>query len=798
MTLHRSRFIFLAVLMLWLAYAPVATAQHETWSTEYGLPGPSGMATAMVLLGDSLILATGHDIAGGVSTTALALWDGDDWYAFAEPIDGYVIDLEVGPDGALYAAGAFTLIGGVEAQNVARFDPQSGRWQALGGGVDGRVVDLAVNDENVFVVGDFTSAGGVPARGIARYEFASGAWSGIGLGGEAGSLSIAFLALADSALYVGGRFESIGDIAAHNVARYDVGSETWSALGPGVSGLFVMEVLDGNLYVANPGGVGGIPVGGLARWDGEAWSAVGTPNPDASPVSVRDIAGGPDGDVYIIGGFSSYDFWSVFGVPADGVARWDGETWHAVGNGLPWEGSRIVAGAANGETLLYVGGETVFIPERVHPINFLRRLDGSAWKPVGSDRHGGVSGHVLSVTSHLDRLCIGGAFTFAGVHRTNNVACRRPGGPWESLVGGANGPVFEVTFAPDGTLYAGGFFSIMGDATARGVAAWDGESWRPLGDGPGNSVHTLSLMPDGQLVAGGSFGVRIWNGAGWSPLDDEDWEGTTYSLVVGVDGIIYAGGEYQKSDGVAEANVLQWNGSTWTPLEGLGSLPVTAMVWGPDGFLYAGGAFEGVWYWDGQDWVRLGEKGSQPHDIYALASDGTTLLAGGSFFLTGATGESRNLARWTGSQWKGVAGGIDGTAVRALDLSESDVYVGGIFRTVGGPSERIPSVGVAHLSGVAVSVAEGAAPNSDSSFSPVGPNPFRERTGFRLEHRVAGNVRVIVYDVLGRQVTALLDEYLSPGSYDVYLEAGHLAAGSYIVVAHHIPTSPARIVQLVR
>src|SRR5690625_746269 len=131
MTLHRVRFIFLAVLMLWLAYAPVAMAQHETWSSEYGLPGPSGMATAMVLLGDSLILATGHDIAGGVYTTALALWDGHDWYAFAEPIDGYVIDLEVGPDGALYAAGAFTVIGGVEAQNVARFDPQSGRWQAL-------------------------------------------------------------------------------------------------------------------------------------------------------------------------------------------------------------------------------------------------------------------------------------------------------------------------------------------------------------------------------------------------------------------------------------------------------------------------------------------------------------------------------------------------------------------------------------------------------------------------------------------------------------------------------------------
>src|SRR5690625_6141701 len=85
-----------------------------------------------------------------------------------------------------------------------------------------------------------------------------------------------------------------------------------------------------------------------------------------------------------------------------------------------------------------------------------------------------------------------------------------------------------------------------------------------------------------------------------------------------------------------------------------------SMAWGPDGFLYAGGAFEGVWYWDGQDWVRIGDEGSQPHDIYALASDGTTLLAGGSFFLTGA----RN-ARGTASEviWRPLA-------LRGLERSE--------------------------------------------------------------------------------------------------------------------------------
>jgi hypothetical protein len=44
----------------------------------------------------------------------------------------------------------------------------------------------------------------------------------------------------------------------------------------------------------------------------------------------------------------------------------------------------------------------------------------------------------------------------------------------------------------------------------------------------------------------------------------------------------------------------------------------------------------------------------------------------------------------------------------------------------------------------------------------------------------AGNVRLVVYDLLGRQVAVLVNEKKAPGSYDVTFDARHLASGIYV------------------
>ena len=60
------------------------------------------------------------------------------------------------------------------------------------------------------------------------------------------------------------------------------------------------------------------------------------------------------------------------------------------------------------------------------------------------------------------------------------------------------------------------------------------------------------------------------------------------------------------------------------------------------------------------------------------------------------------------------------------------------------------------------------------------PNPFNSTTVVSYEVSVAGSVRVAVYDLLGREVSVLVDEQRAPGSYDVRFDASGLASGVYL------------------
>jgi hypothetical protein len=83
---------------------------------------------------------------------------------------------------------------------------------------------------------------------------------------------------------------------------------------------------------------------------------------------------------------------------------------------------------------------------------------------------------------------------------------------------------------------------------------------------------------------------------------------------------------------------------------------------------------------------------------------------------------------------------------------------------------------------------------SDFSLSQNYPNPFNPSTKIKfeipqyyspLEGRKSGltegkgDVKLIVYDVLGNVITALVNEYLSPGTYEAEWNASNYASGIY-------------------
>lgn len=60
------------------------------------------------------------------------------------------------------------------------------------------------------------------------------------------------------------------------------------------------------------------------------------------------------------------------------------------------------------------------------------------------------------------------------------------------------------------------------------------------------------------------------------------------------------------------------------------------------------------------------------------------------------------------------------------------------------------------------------------------PNPFNPSTEIRFSIEKAGNVKLTVYDIQGRQVSQVVDAYRHAGEYAVHYDASGLASGIYV------------------
>ncbi len=66
---------------------------------------------------------------------------------------------------------------------------------------------------------------------------------------------------------------------------------------------------------------------------------------------------------------------------------------------------------------------------------------------------------------------------------------------------------------------------------------------------------------------------------------------------------------------------------------------------------------------------------------------------------------------------------------------------------------------------------------------PPYPNPFNPATSFVIHHRQAGPLSLKIYDLLGREVAALVDGFTPGGTIEVTWEANRMPSGLYWVVA---------------
>ena len=344
-------------------------------------------------------------------------------------------------------------------------------------------------------------------------------------------------------LYAGGEFTMAGGISANRIARWDTLTETWSALGTGMSDYVrAMVVFDddtGGGPALFAGGqfdtAGDLPANRIAKWDGSSWSPLGI----GTNGTVQVLAGYDDGNGPAL--YAGGTFTTAGGITVNRIARWNGMEWSALGTGL------------NGP----VFAMAVFD-------------DGSGTGPA---------------------LFVGGNFTSAGGMAANRIA-KWDGDQWSALGSGAGATVRALATYNDGNgeaLYALGTFNAAGGVLVNLIAKWDGQQWSALGNGIHNTggcpccnicfQDALIVFDDGSgdaLYASGFFwgsgfpnsGLRKWNGKEWAAIESI---GRVRALAVlngqapdGGNGL-YAGGSFTNAGGNPAHRIAKWQGCAKEP-----------------------------------------------------------------------------------------------------------------------------------------------------------------------------------------------------------------------------------------
>jgi len=407
----------------------------------------------------------------------------------------------------------------------------------------------------------------------------------------------------------------------------------------------------GNLYVGGDFTViGDVAANYVAKWDGENWSALGN-GIGTGNNSIRAMA--IVGDFLYVGGqFSGPS------APGFNIGRWNTvtQTWSNVSNGI----SGFVYAMTTDGTNLYIGGSFPSTAGGADPVVSMANVgkwNGASWSALGS----GVNNPVYALAMSGSTLFVGGQFTTAGGSSANRIAkFDTSASVWSALGSGVNDQVLALA-TTGSTVYAGGIFTTAGGSPANKFAKWDDatSTWSAVGSGTNNTVLGIAISGSDIYITGPFTGVsgstipaqRVakWDGTSWTaPVPGLNNAGRALA-VVGTD--VYIGGIFTTAGGLAAKYLAKWDGSsTWTSSPGI------------DGSVSA---------------IAVGTSFNGARELYV----------GGSFSQVGGI-KANNIAKWTRFGWQPVGccvenNGVNG-GVRAIAVSGTTVYVGGFFTEAGG------------------------------------------------------------------------------------------------------------------
>lgn len=564
-----------------------------------------------------------------------------------------------GPDGKVSAAissgdrwilgGSFHSVAGQTVSNLAVLE--AGQWSPLdpGLGMSGTVNALAeLPDGRIVVGGYFSEAGGEAADCLAIWDGTS--WEGI-TGISDWDRVYALQVDQAGALWVGGSFVSFNGVPATGVMRLVNGVRD-PAIGTPFDNTEILDPTIWDFALDNQGRVlaagwldrvNGQASAGVARWDGSSWDRLGATHSGGGNAYDVDVRGE---EIWVAGYFTSWN-----ALPVSGLVKLEDEQWIYPGNPF-----------AIGFTELLIDGDDIWAGNGWTQ-DFVHH-GGSSWEsiPVLDAGSGGVA---ALAADGLGGVCAAGGF--ASIDGIPALAvCIRDGGNGWGLPhdpGGAQGLFSTVfsgasvtqieAFGEAGHLVIGSFKGAHGELIEN-MAIWTGSAWQaaPFAfDGTPNAV----LVGDTDVFVHDFAGLRRWS------RDTQQWfllgdpqdapNGTVTTFALSADGArLYAGGYFwlQREGQTTTQNLAVWDRetNTWSPV--------------------------------GEEGPEAGVFGS----LMAMELDAAgRLIIGGTFSSIDGT-SATNVARWDGSSWDALGGGVDGTALHLL-AQDGEIWAAGSFNMGG-------------------------------------------------------------------------------------------------------------------
>ncbi len=249
----------------------------------------------------------------------------------------------------------------------------------------------------------------------------------------------------------------------------------------------------------------------------------------------------------------------------------------------------------------------------------------------------------------------------------------------------------------------------------------NGSSWTTINDGLfSTAIHALAVIAD--TIYCGTFGSGVYSLLPTSSTWQHKIVGYDYiwTLAVSSNNTLIAGtygaGMFRSTD----------YGNTWeASYDGLNSRYIYHIHVGDDGIVYASGWSAGV---------------------FASTDNGQSWISGG------LEGLGINLVYSNSTSTKGI---------------ESRIYAASANGTI-------------YYTDVPFTSVESEAIVYNYDLQQNYPNPFNPSTTISYQIPTDGIVTLKIYDILGREITTLLNEYKTKGKYNIQFNAKNLASGMYI------------------